>query len=132
MYWIARTTTKPSLAISRILRTPFPPLHVFTFGVNEKPFQVFDSLCHRIGLLGRLSAQIVSVYLLGKALFTNVRFLGQIQDRLLAKQMTVDRKALLGFTRQVDELYRQFETDGHRVAGSLAKYEHRRWLIMLS
>ena len=105
---------------------------VFTFGVNEKPFQVFDSLCNRIGLLGRQGEQIVGVYLLGKALFTNVRVLGKIQDRLLAKQMTVERKALLGFTRQVDELYRQFESDGQRAADSLAKYARRKWLILFS
>src|SRR5258708_5803595 len=66
--------------------TRHQPTHndVFTFLVNPRPFQVYDSLCHRIGLLGGLSAQVVGVYFLGKAFLANVGMLWDLRERLLA------------------------------------------------
>jgi hypothetical protein len=101
---------------------------VFVFRVNPKPFQVFDSLCHKIGVLGELSAGIVGFYALGKALLTTLGTLEDFWERMLARKVTVDREALLGQTRLAEERYRQLREVGPRVASALAAHEHRRWV----
>lgn len=100
----------------------------FTFLVNEKPFQVFDSLCNKIGLLGDLGAPITHVYVLGKAFFTNVGILWDLREKHIAKQITTTREALLNLTEGVAEFLRDFLEKGKKTADALAVYERRRWL----
>jgi hypothetical protein len=110
-------------------RGPRPSVNdVFTFAVNPKPFQVFDSLCHKIGLLGDLSAEVVGFYGQGKALLTSLRTLDTVLDRLLHRTATYEREALLNQTRFSVRLYKDFRKAGNQVANALASYERQRWL----
>lgn len=101
---------------------------VFTFIANPKPFQVFDSLCHKIGLLEILSAQVVSTYALGKAFLANVSILWDLRERLLDRKITVEREALLGLTQGVTALLQEFRGAGSQTVTALAAHERRRWL----
>src|SRR5437870_6881181 len=88
-------------------RGPLPTQNdVFAFWVNPKPFQVFDSLCHKIGLPGDLGADIVSFYGLGKGLVTNLSMLWDIRERLLARTISIGRVALHDETLLAAQRYR--------------------------
>jgi hypothetical protein len=109
-----------------------PPTHndVFNFWVNPKPFQVFDSLCDKIGLLGPLSAEIVGFYGQGKALVTHLSMLRDIREKLLVGK-TITREALHDQTLLAAQQYRKFREAGEPVVRVLAEHEHRRWLSPL-
>jgi hypothetical protein len=107
------------------------PDDVFVFRVNPNPFQVFDSLCHKIGLLGHLSPEIVGFYGLGKALVTHLRTLLDIWERLLAEKIAIQREALLGQTLLAAQRYRDLQKAGPQVVTALRVYERRRWLAAL-
>ncbi len=68
--------------------------------------------------------------MLGKAYHTNVRFLGELRERLFARQIAVERHALLGLTRQVAEVLQEYQTAGRKAVIALAAHERRRWLTM--
>jgi hypothetical protein len=102
---------------------------IFVFTVNPKAFQVFDSLCHKIGLLGDLSAEIVGFYGQGKALLTILITLRVVEDRLLDGKASYQRAALLDQTRHADRLYRDFREAGDKVIPVLGAYERRWWLL---
>ncbi len=108
------------------------PTHndVFNFWVNPKPFQVFDSLCDKIGLLGRLSAEIVGFYGQGKALVTQLSMLRDIRERLLAGK-AITREALHDQTLLAAQQYRKFREAGDPVVRDLAAYERQWWLATL-
>jgi hypothetical protein len=101
---------------------------VFTFASNPRPFQVFDSVCHKIWLLGNLSAQVVGVYLLGKAFLTNVGMLWDIRERLLTRQITIERETLIFATQGVDVLLQDFRVAAGEAAKALSVREQKRWL----
>ncbi len=105
------------------------PDDFFTFDVNPKPFQVFDSLCHKVWLLGDLSAQIVGVYVLGKAFNTNVGTLRDHRDKVRAKQGPfIEREDLLEFTHRITGRLQEFQAAASKTVSALATFDHRRWL----
>jgi hypothetical protein len=120
---------RPSSLLELFFRSRPTHNDVFLFRVNPKPFQVFDSVCSKIGELGELSAEIVGFYALGKALLTNLDTLRDIWERLLTRKVTVDREALLSQTRFAAERYRQLREVGPRVASALAAHERRWWVL---
>ena len=119
--------------IKRLEAMTSAPTHneFFTFPLNERPFQVFDSLCNRIGLLGDLSAGVVQFYSLGKAYHTNARFLGELRERVMVRQIVVDRAALLKVTRQLADMFEESQAVGREAVTNLVVYQRRRWFLVI-
>lgn len=83
-----------SLVIKRLEEGHSLPTHndVFTFPISDRPFQVFDSLCHKIGVLGTLGAQVISVYVLGRAITRTSGSCGSYEKGLWRNKSLLDGK----------------------------------------
>lgn len=104
---------------------------VFAFPTSDRPFQVFDSLCGRVGLLGDAGPGIVNTYVVGKAFITNVSFLRSFRDRMMAKEFNVHRQALLQITRDVAGLLNEFIANGTEARAMLVARRGKRWLGLI-
>jgi len=104
------------------------PNDVFAFPPSSRPFPVFESVLHEVGLLGTLSAQVVTVYGLARVFLLNVGLLWDLRERLLARKVTIGREALLEATLGVSGMLQEFRAVAGQVIAALAARERQRRL----
>jgi hypothetical protein len=119
---------------------------VFAIRVSQNYFQVFDSLCPKIGLLSgsrgfydpqnellpyELSGELVLFYNTCKALLEDLLALQEMHEKAAEREGKLNRQALLAITQNIRSHFLLILAKGQLVVHALQVHADRRWLGIL-